>query len=496
MPLPLPFTFHLVAMGFVFAFGACCGSFLNVVVLRVPVTRTRVQGSLWETFWTHFKGVSDPPSHCPRCGARLKWHQNLPIIGWLRLGGKCGSCGLPISPIYPIVETSTAVLFTGLYVCFFLLGPAWGPPTPTEAISVALAPNVVMPQALPGDPEPAGLIEATQLSLPYGQRGRFEVVDAELLPEAMNSRFGRVQVVQAVVRERAFVNEHWHVLLISVILVWCLLAGSIIDWNHFVIPRFFCYFPAFAGLLLHTLFGERGDPLSLHVGPVGAAWAMGGGAGLVLITLFGIVRFYLSDRSSDETWALKDDSPPEEAVHPIADPLPQEPTRGEVTKGIAGELILFAVPLALAIIAAALAVGPMRPNFALFAANDYVSGFLGSLLGGLVGGGVIWAVRLLGTLAFGREAMGLGDVDLMFGVGCCIGAAPAGLAVFPASLVGLVFAVGKLISKRWQEIPFGPYLAIGSVLFLLFFNHVADYLREPMLGVAFLLGPAAPYFGL
>jgi leader peptidase (prepilin peptidase)/N-methyltransferase len=76
-------------------FGATIGSFLNVVIYRLPLGQSLVT----------------PPSRCPRCGYRLKWYDNIPIVGWLLLGGKCRECRNRISIQYPIVELVTAALF-------------------------------------------------------------------------------------------------------------------------------------------------------------------------------------------------------------------------------------------------------------------------------------------------------------------------------------------------------------------------------------------------
>ena len=75
--------------------GACIGSFLNVVIYRLPLGQSLVS----------------PPSRCPKCGSRLKWYDNVPIFGWLLLGGRCRRCQNKISIQYPIVELITAVLF-------------------------------------------------------------------------------------------------------------------------------------------------------------------------------------------------------------------------------------------------------------------------------------------------------------------------------------------------------------------------------------------------
>jgi len=73
-------------------FGALIGSFLNVCIVRLPKDESVVR----------------PRSRCPRCGAQLAWHDNIPIVSWLVLRGKCRGCQLPISPMYPVVELLVA----------------------------------------------------------------------------------------------------------------------------------------------------------------------------------------------------------------------------------------------------------------------------------------------------------------------------------------------------------------------------------------------------
>ncbi len=94
--------FALLAIG-VALMGACVGSFINVVAWRLP----------------RQESVVLPPSHCPHCGTRLAWFENIPVLGWLALGGRCRHCGAPISPRYPGVE----LLCAGLWVAIFLVTP-------------------------------------------------------------------------------------------------------------------------------------------------------------------------------------------------------------------------------------------------------------------------------------------------------------------------------------------------------------------------------------
>lgn len=110
-------TFALVAIAGLF--GLVVGSFLNVVILRLPVMMDRE----WRRQCAEYTGTSTaqagaeerfdliaPPSRCPGCGHRIRPAENIPILSWLMLRGRCSACGRPISARYPIVEAVTAVL--------------------------------------------------------------------------------------------------------------------------------------------------------------------------------------------------------------------------------------------------------------------------------------------------------------------------------------------------------------------------------------------------
>ncbi|MBN1943652.1 MAG: prepilin peptidase [Phycisphaerae bacterium] len=96
---------HVVRLIFVAAFGACIGSFLNVVIWRLP------------------RGLSIvfPGSHCPCCGRAIRWYDNVPIFSWLLLQGRCRFCGVGISPRYLCIESFTALLLVGLYAAYYVL---------------------------------------------------------------------------------------------------------------------------------------------------------------------------------------------------------------------------------------------------------------------------------------------------------------------------------------------------------------------------------------
>jgi leader peptidase (prepilin peptidase)/N-methyltransferase len=98
-------------------FGLCIGSFLNVVIHRVPLMLERG----WKMESAELLGVahdagpaitlSTPRSRCPSCGHAIAWYENIPLASWLWLRARCSACKAPISARYPLVELSTAVLF-------------------------------------------------------------------------------------------------------------------------------------------------------------------------------------------------------------------------------------------------------------------------------------------------------------------------------------------------------------------------------------------------
>ncbi len=87
---------------FIFLFGIVIGSFLNVCITRIPEEIS----------------IVSPGSRCPRCKAPIKAYDNVPVFAWLWLRGKCRTCGEPISPMYPLIELVTGLLFVAAYLDF------------------------------------------------------------------------------------------------------------------------------------------------------------------------------------------------------------------------------------------------------------------------------------------------------------------------------------------------------------------------------------------
>ena len=104
--------------------GLLVGSFLNVVIVRVPEKRS----------------VVTPRSHCPRCSAQLRDRDNIPVVSWLLLRGRCHSCAEPIPIRYPLVELGTGVLFAAMAARF---GADWALPGYLVFVSALLAVSAI-----------------------------------------------------------------------------------------------------------------------------------------------------------------------------------------------------------------------------------------------------------------------------------------------------------------------------------------------------------------
>lgn len=135
----------------VFVFGLVFGSFLNVVIARLP------QG----------ESIVRPRSRCPRCGHSLAWYDNVPVFSWLVLRGRCRSCAQPISVRYPLIELLTGLLFLGCQRRF-----GWTP----ELVAALVFVLVLVPLSfidlehwiLPRELTWPGIAAGVVLSLPMG----------------------------------------------------------------------------------------------------------------------------------------------------------------------------------------------------------------------------------------------------------------------------------------------------------------------------------------
>jgi leader peptidase (prepilin peptidase)/N-methyltransferase len=413
---------HATYITFLFLLGSCIGSFLNVVVWRLPRGESLVS----------------PPSHCPKCGKNLKWYDNLPIIGWIKLGGKCRFCREPISIRYPIVELLTGLLFVFYYVMYYMaeIGPC--PPMPAQRFSDASAAMIYSPPELP-------------------------------------------------------------IFLLHLFVLSCLLAASLIDAELYEIPLGITWMMAIVAMIAHAIFDDprHGGSLNL-VRPDGrpspfAALAAGGTLGLAISML--LTWRKILPRSFPQGEPLLDIE--REAVEEENERLKREGKKDEVTpipppyswRKIAAEMrremVFLLIPMTFAVLwwLATTRVPAIASVWDSALRHHWVSGLLGSLFGALVGGAIVWVTRILGTLGFGRVAMGLGDVDLMFAVGAALGAGAATVAFFIAPFFGIILAIYMMVAGKRRELPYGPYLGMASAAVMLCYCSIHEQLAPGITGL-------------
>lgn len=422
---------------FVFAVGACVGSLINVLVYRLP----------------RGLDVVTPTSRCPSCGTKLTWRENVPIIGWVLLRGRCRFCKTPISAEYPLVETVVAVLFGGLFVLWYMVPP--------DTVVLGIELGAIAPEWARNGP---GLT--------------------------------------------------WPAFTVLVLLVGSLVAMTIIDARTCTIPLELTWAPALAALVLHTAhaawFDHRYGPLQpaipglwqtvaprrAWVSAPGEVWtlATGGfqgwgffGRGLggvvgVGVSCLLLAKGWITRSFADyEAWE-KDNAPapterPDATTQSTAHPTDMWVQYPHARREMIRELAFLAPPVVLGLaggwLAQRLAGSPVMGDQGALVQPDPAPLWLVVLgavcMGYLIGGGVVWAVRIFGTLAFGKEAMGLGDVHLMAAVGACLGWIDAVIAFFGAAFVGLAWAVLAMVAggRLKRAMPYGPFLAISTLLVVL-----------------------------
>ena len=455
MPYPdfIISLFTVAQVLWVFAIGASVGSLINVLVYRLPLGLS----------------VVTPPSRCPSCETRLTFRENIPIFGWLFLGGRCRFCRSKISAEYPAVELFVALLFALFFVLWFHVEP-----------------------------------NARLAGVNIGQ----------IAPEwAGPSRGINIPLVQT-----------WPTFLVTLVLLGCLVAMTLVDAKTFTIPLVLAWVPALLAVVVHPLHAlyvqsttgrlwraAEGWTWTIPTpGPQAWYWVgfpiggmIGLGVSLLLLRAGMITRSFadyeewekqhrndppdptaevISESGSPSGDAsIPQSQPPESAAAPTADEqaemwIQYPHARREMIK----ELAFLASPVVFALIGGWLAnliVGRVAgwqwdPRLETLTTTMHVplwlSALSGVLLGYLVGGAVVWFVRVFGSLAFGKEAMGLGDVHLMAAVGACLGWIDATIAFFLAAFVGLAWAMcGAAFGGLRRQLPYGPHLAVASVLVLL-----------------------------
>jgi leader peptidase (prepilin peptidase)/N-methyltransferase len=377
--IPLWMLQHLPACVFVFCFGACVGSFLNVVIYRLPAGMS----------------VISPPSRCPTCGARLKFiRENIPIIGWFMIRGKCRYCGVRVSAQYMIVELMMALVFLAAYALLFMVGPQtpwWG-----------------------------------DIGGPWW---------------AMNGFF-RV----------------WPAFFLFTLLIAALFGMTMIDAKTYTIPIEIPNFIALAAFILwplQTLLPNRmTQQMTWAIPGVNWSWCLAAFGGVIGV-LIGVALL--------KTGRLK------YSFADYYDYVKEEDIIGDYphARREMGRESLFLLPCILGCVG-----GYLLGRLPGGAPPEFLQALGASMLGYISGGGIVWATRIFGSLAFGKEAMGQGDVHLLAAVGAVLGWFDPVLIFFIAPFSGLLWAflsmgLGRFIKIFGRHIPYGPHLAIATLVVIL-----------------------------
>jgi leader peptidase (prepilin peptidase) / N-methyltransferase len=375
---------------FIFATGACIGSFLNVVIYRLPREKSLVH----------------PPSACPSCTSPIPFYDNIPLFSWLILRGKCRKCKAPISVRYFIVELTTAVLFGGLYLWFF-----W-----------------------------------------------------------FNLRHTGLEGTGAF---QQFMQGGWLFYLAAITLIAAFLAASAIDLELWIIPIELCLFVTLVGLVASGAAPLVIAPETLQAGDLfPSAAGFPRAAGLVAGAAVGLVLALIAMK----TGLIKPSYEMEEDQEGDCDETEgQYNDRMEILKEV-----VFLLPVILGGLIGWYVV--QMPAVAAGWENIYntpiIAGILGSFGGYLAGCAVVWATRIFGTLGFGKEAMGLGDVHLMGAAGAVIGAKWVVLAFFAAPFFGILWALYQAIFKKMRQIPYGPFLSLAVFGVMIFHDWITRVLSR------------------
>ncbi|MEQ9616473.1 MAG: A24 family peptidase [Phycisphaerales bacterium] len=469
----IQWTFSILSLLWVFCFGAVVGSFLNVLAYRMP----------------RGLNVVSPPSACPACGTRLTWRENVPILGWLRLGGKCRFCQSKISPEYPIVEFVTGALFAIPYAMWFMdpsiLGntlsiapewasnPLWGAVWPyflallallgtLTAITLIDAKTFTIPLSLPVFATIVGLIAHLGMGAWHQMAG----VRMHTAPEfgwviplptgpfvglTVGALLGLVisnaLLWAGAIRHSFHDYEEWEAGALKEMEALKDAGGDAEDsGEHISITSLLARTLALTGPCIALMF--IGFSVGIRTGHVQQGIGIGAGVGL-LIGMF-LRRAIATPTGDDEPIWLHYPNTTREILRELVFLIPA------ILLGIAG----FALTTATGPLGASAASPPL-----------WLHATLGSVFGYLVGGGAIWALRIFGSLAFGREAMGLGDVHLLACVGAVVGWADPMIAFVLAPFIAIAWFLlstvfSSVFNRKGTAIPFGPHLAAASVLVL------------------------------
>lgn len=494
---------------FLTAVGLVAGSFLNVIVYRLPRDQS-LRSPLW--------------SACPFCRHRIRWYDNLPVLSFLVLGGRCRDCRAPISNRYAIIELAMGFVVLMLLDSFMIggaragLGSQFGLTDHLEWNWPILLAHVVLF---------AALLAMSAIDLEHYwvdiRCTNFAVACGFALHALWTPRYSRVGTSDGAAWPRpgddlAIVSV-FALVGLGIVWLWYVFQAEELDENDVDSAEAVAPPPESATRLIGSLpaiadegqDGRPAEPLShtargtiarlsvwlaiiMFVGLLSLLFVEESGEGSVtsyrvraivplLLFFFLIVEQSTVVRESDS-----------EIITAI------EEERFTARRMVLGEFAHLLPAIALGGIALVVIAdgGELYQRMGSFlhaevgirayqplAAWQPVYGLATAAAGFVVGGALGWAVRIFFTLLFGKEAFGVGDIHLMAAAGCVVG--------WQVVVVGFVLTCGlamlgwmcTLPFKRSRAIPLGPWLALAFLVAVLFYDRILEIERVQLLLDAF-----------
>ncbi len=454
--------------------GLCLGSFLNAVIYRIP-RRCSLRDPLW--------------SACPHCRHRIDWYDNLPVISFVLLRGRCRSCGVPISTQYIVVEVAMALIVLMLLDAFVVgrvRGGLSGSDFLTDRIFVdwpILLAHIILF---------ACLLAMSAIDLEHYwvdiRFTNFVTVSGFVLHTIWTPRHGTSWV-------RPFDATAASAILAvaGLILVWIWLMSlpehepeqpdEPEDEESLTQPP--------------TTAEPRRPPPSLASPSRLAGWL----ALMLLVALFVALvareaydvplrhtgrailplAFLFILIVSESTIVRASDQAVVDAIHE---------ERHGARRMVLSELLLLLPALALGLlglwimsaggelatrISAALHTEILIDRVAMFRHWSPAQGFATAAAGYIIAGGLGWTVRIVFTLVFGKEAFGAGDIHMMAAAGCVAGWPVVVIGFFLTCALALLGWLATLPFKRTRALPLGPWLSLSFLIVVVFYEPIVRW---------------------
>lgn len=456
--------------------GAIVGSFLNVVVYRLPLGL-----SVFSPRW----------SFCPHCRRTIRPLDNIPILGWLILKGRCRACGAPISSIYPLIEVLTALVFITLWDVLFT----------AELIPSIAGLRTDWPMIIAFLTLFSGLLASSAMDIEsYTIDIRISII-VMIVAVVAHAVRGIPDVALTTTDDRSFGLLPPGLCLVAAAagLMW------LIGWTFMAIRHRPTAPSDVEPSAETTPVAPEAPPIdSLVASPGPTASAIP----IVFLTLLLIALVTWQRLAPDFSAGLAMPSVGLRfliaavicmTVLVLASWIPR-PVDAEIVeeiedsrhhaRSLAGRELATFVP---ALIVGIAVFFWLRGRDGISLRSEwtdlhqayadswpwakFVGGALHAIGGMVIGSALGWAVRILGTLAFGKEAFGTGDIYLMGAIGATAGVANLVFGFFLAALLALIGVAASLFRKSSRVISFGPWLALGSFVALALEGFLLDFFK-------------------